>query len=133
MRKHSDSPSSEERTIGVNDYCDKLTDFQKVRFLAIRSLIHEVVPEVKEKIWSNGPEFYLEAYEHLPFHKRPMINLIFFHDHLNLFSCANREFRKELSGYQVTDKNTIQIYDHQELPIDILRKLVKRALRDRAI
>ena len=112
----------------MNGYSDKLTGFQKARFLAIRSLIHEVVPNVKERIWSNGPEFYLEEYEHLPFHKRPRINLIFFKDHLNLFSRVNREFRKGLSGYKVTDKNTIQVYDHQDLPIDVLRKLVKRAL-----
>lgn len=105
---------SQDYNLEISKYIDKFEGTKKERLIIIRDLIHKSVPEIKEKIWARIPSFYID---------KEMIQFLAFKDHINIFANQIISNKDALSGYKVTDKGTLQIYDNQDIPIEILRKI----------
>lgn len=105
---------SQDYNLEISKYIDKFEGTKKERLIIIRHLIHKSVPEIKEKIWARIPSFYID---------KEMIQFLAFKDQINIFANQIISNKDALSGYKVTDKGTLQIYDNQDIPIEILRKI----------
>lgn len=104
----------------ISKYIDKFEGTTKERIVIIRDLIHESVPVIKEKVWARIPSFYID---------KNMIQFLAFRDHINIFANQVINNKDALSGYKITDKGTLQIYDNQAIPIEILRKIFIESVR----
>jgi uncharacterized protein YdhG (YjbR/CyaY superfamily) len=88
------------------------------RMQAIRTIIHEVVPEVEETISYQIPCFKYKGY---------LIYYCAFPKHISLsnpFSAAFlAEFAEDLKNYKVS-KSVIQFPNKEALPLDLIKRMV---------
>lgn len=99
----------------VTDYFAKYESDKIERLETIRTLIHENIPEVNEKMWAKVPCFYTD---------KKSIVIRVFSDHINFIADTVVQYRDELLEYKITPKGMLQIYDDQELPLSILKKII---------
>jgi uncharacterized protein YdhG (YjbR/CyaY superfamily) len=104
----------ENRNQEITDYFKQYEDEKRKRLECIRNLIHEEIPEISEKMWTGVPCFYLE---------KQYIVIRVFKDHINIFANKIGIYKSVLSGYRITPKEALQIFDNQEIPLEILRKI----------
>lgn len=112
----------------IDAYVDMLNEEGKVYFTQLKHLILKAYPYICEMLFVSNPYFYLSKHEHIKYHYRPSIMLVFYKDHVNLFSTANQKYADKLSGYKMTDKYTLQIYFNQSLDEELLISLFKDSL-----
>ena len=99
----------------ITDYIAKYEPAKRERLDTIRTMIHKSIPEIQEKMWTKVPSFYTD---------KTNIVIRVFDDHINFISDSVVKYKDELSEYKITPKGMLQIFDNQELPLDILRKIV---------
>lgn len=82
-----------------------------------QTIKEEVPPETTEKIAYGIPTFYL---------KQNLVHFAAFKDHISFFPTSSgvARFKKELSRYKLS-KGTIQISLEEDLPIELIKKIVK--------
>jgi len=87
----------------------------------LRSEIHELVPEAKEKISYGIPTF--------AFHGN-LVHFAAFTHHIGFYPGASpiAEYKKELKPY-VTSRGTVRFPIDKPLPYPLIRKLVKAAVK----
>ena len=112
----------------LDDYLDSLNPQQRQIHDTIRGLVKSVYPQVLEVLFARQPYFYLPQYETIKFHHRPSIMMAFFHDHVNVFTLANRAHEEQLKEYEFTEKHTMQIKLDQHLDLVKLSSLFRDAL-----
>ena len=105
----------EKRNQEITAYFLKYEAEKIERLETIRTLIHENIPEINEKMWTKVPCFYTD---------KSSIVIRVFDDHINFVSDTVVQFKDELSEYIITPKGMLQIFDHQQLPLDALRKII---------
>lgn len=89
-------------------------------FLSLRSLIYESISvEPRETVWARMPSYYVDD---------SFVRIILFKDHINVEADAIIKHTQDLSGYKITPKGMLQIYLHQTLPTEILRKIIIETL-----
>ncbi len=71
-------------------------------------------------IFVSHPAYYIPIENETSYHKMPMIMMFFFKDHVNIFAKGNENWKEELKNYQLTKKNTLQIYYDKPLNETIL-------------
>lgn len=99
-------------------------------FESLKSLITDVFPKINIILFSKQPYFYLDVHKEINLHRRPSVMMAIYHDHINIFTTKNKEYKRRLSMYTFTEKNTLQIYFHQRLEGNVLKELFKDALND---
>jgi uncharacterized protein YdhG (YjbR/CyaY superfamily) len=104
-----------DRNQEITEYFSKYEPYKCERLESIRSLIHDSIPDINEKMWTKVPCFYID--------KRSIVIRVF-EDHINFIADTVIQYKDELSNYKITPKGMLQIYDHQELPLDTMRKIV---------
>ena len=104
-----------ERSIEITEYFAKYSKEKIERLEIVRSLIHDNSSEISEKMWSKVPCFY---------NNKINIVLRVFDSHFNFITDSVLKYKDELTDYKITPKGMLQIYDHQELPLDILKKII---------
>lgn len=84
---------------------------------AIENYITELVPEASKKIRYQMPTFYLNG---------NLIHFAAFKNHLSLFGGGEvtTVFKDDLKEYK-TSKGTIQIPLNQDIPFDLIKKIVE--------
>lgn len=100
----------------VTDYFKNYGEAKEKRLDSIRDLIHGVVPEINEKMWTRVPCFYID---------KTTIVIRVFNDHINIFADKVLEYKDELSDYKITPKGALQIFDNQEVPLETLAKIFR--------
>lgn len=92
-------------------------DVQEKLILLRKTIKNEVPNEATEKISYGIPTFYF---------KENLVHFAAFKDHLSFFPTSSgvENFKKELSKYKLS-KGTIQIPLSEELPLDLIKKIVK--------
>lgn len=113
----------------LNKFYNNLNAFGQVVYSQIRSLIHQADQDVCETLFVSNPYFYLKDYEEIKPHHRPSIMLVFYHDHVNIFAHAIKQFKSKLEIYKVTDKETLQIYYEKPLLNHVLIELFRRSMQ----
>jgi uncharacterized protein YdhG (YjbR/CyaY superfamily) len=104
----------------VDEYIAGFPEEIQVMMDMIRKTIHELVPEVKEKISWGMPTFSL---------KKVLVQFGGFKDHIGFFPGpdAIEAFKEELTGYK-TSKGTIRFPYKKPVPVELVRKIVLRRL-----
>lgn len=113
----------------IETYVEKLNDEAKKIYNQLKAIIIEADFNVIETTFVSQPYYYLPQYESIKPHYRPSIMLVFFKDHVNIFTQANEKYRTLLPKYKFTDKHTLQFYFDQEINKQVLINLFKDALQ----
>ncbi len=108
-------------------YRSSLNEDGKKVFDQLINFIHRASFDVKEMLFVKNPYFYIPKYEHLKPHHRPSIMLVFFKDHVNIFTQSNSAYETILTMYHFTEKHTMQIYFEDVLDLRLI-DLFKDAL-----
>lgn len=104
-----------ERNQEITDYFNKYEDIKKAKLETIRTIIHENIQDVQEKLWTKVPCFYKG--------KRTILIRVF-DDHINFIADSVVQYKDELNDYKITPKGMLQIFDNQELPEETLKKII---------
>jgi len=109
--------NKEVKFLSVDEYLSTLPEHTRKKMMTIRSIVHEVVPGAMDVISYKMPAFrfhgilvyYAAHKEHIGFYPA---NVAF-----------HKVFQEDLIGYK-TSKGTIQFPISQELPVDLIRRIV---------
>ena len=105
----------------VKEYLQKYSDEIVDLFMELRSIIYESVSaEIQETLWTKLPSYYIGE---------SFVRLIPFKDHINIEAKAILAHREELSYYKITPKGMLQIYLKQDIPVDVLKRVLAETLR----
>ena len=105
----------------VKEYLEKYSDEVLDLFVELRSIIYESVStEIQETLWAKLPSYYVGE---------SFVRLIPFKDHINIEAKAILAHRDELSNYKITPKGMLQIYLKQDIPVDVLKRVLSETLR----
>jgi uncharacterized protein YdhG (YjbR/CyaY superfamily) len=99
----------------ITKYFAKYEPEKKVRLETIRTLIHENIPGINEKMWTKVPCFYTD---------KMSIVIRVFGDHINFFTDSVLQHKDEFLEYKITPKGMLQIFDDQELPLVGLKNAI---------
>jgi uncharacterized protein YdhG (YjbR/CyaY superfamily) len=109
----------------IDDYLNGFDGVALAKLTAMRDLIREVAPEASEKIAYGTATWDLNG---------NLVHIAGFNNHVSLFPGAVgvTAFEAELDGW-VHSKGTIQFPLTDELPLDMIRRIVEyRAVQQRA-
>ncbi len=104
-----------ERNKEITDYFNKYDDSKIAKLETIRTIIHENIQDIQEKLWTKVPCFYKDKW---------MILIRVFDDHINFIADSVVQYKDELKDYKITPKGMLQIFDNQELPEETLKKII---------
>lgn len=104
-----------KRNQEITEYFAKYEPEKIERLETIRTLIHESIPEINEKMWTRVPCFYTD---------KESIVIRVFADHINFIVDTVVQYKDELLEYKITPKGMLQIFDNQELPLGNLKKII---------
>lgn len=105
----------------VKEYLQKYSNEIVDLFMELRSIIYESVSaEIQETLWAKLPSYYIGE---------SFVRLIPFKDHINIEAKAILAHREELSNYKITPKGMLQIYLKQDIPVDVLKRVLAETLR----
>lgn len=103
----------------ICNYLKKLEEQTKQRFYVIHELIYESTSQnINEKLWAKLPSFYVGD---------NFIRLIPFKDHINIEAKSIITHKDELSGYKITPKGMLQIFNDQQVPCELLKTIFKES------
>ena len=93
-------------TITVDEYINSFYQQIQINLIKLRKIIKETAPEAQEKIsWVQ-----FAAYKkHIGFYTSPQ---------------TIEAFKTELANYKTNNKNTVQFMFEQELPVELIKKMV---------
>jgi uncharacterized protein YdhG (YjbR/CyaY superfamily) len=114
----------------VDEYIASCSDIQRPVVRALRTIMNEAVPEAIEMIFVSHPAFYIPVPGVTSYHKMPMVMMLFFADHVNIFAAANALFRSRLASYKMTAKHTMQVAFDKPIDADLFRALFQASLRN---
>ncbi len=100
----------------VSDYFASYGVEKEKRLESIRNIIHDIVPDIKEKMWTKVPCFYID---------RTTIVIRVFNDHINIFVDEVFQYKDELLEYKITPKGALQVFDNQVIPFETLSKIFR--------
>lgn len=104
-----------KRNQEITEYFVKYETEKIERLETIRTLIHENIPAINEKMWTKVPCFYAN---------KVSIVIRVFNDHINFINDTVVQYKDELLEYKITPKGMLQIFDNQELPLGTLKKII---------
>ncbi|MBU1092956.1 MAG: DUF1801 domain-containing protein [Firmicutes bacterium] len=111
----------------IDQYLELLDLKQKEYASKLRQLVNQTVPEVQEMIFVSHPAYYIPVEGVTSYHRLPMIMMIFFKDHVNIFAEGNAFFKDELKDYKMTQKNTLQVYFDKSINVELFKRLFEKS------
>jgi len=112
----------------IDQYIELLDTKQKAYAIKLRQLVNQSVPKAQEMIFVSHPAYYIPLEGETSYHRLPMIMMIFFKDHVNIFAEGNVWFKDELKDYKMTQKNTLQVYFDQTINEELFKRLFEKSL-----
>ena len=104
-------------------YMQSLSPIQRNALLQLKALIMKVAPEAEEHFAYQMPAFKLN---------KLLVCYAAFKNHYSLFPCSAAtlsKFSEELKDYK-TSKGTVQFRYDQELPEDLIKKIIRLRIQD---
>lgn len=101
----------------IDEYIKKFPEEVQVKLEKLRQVIGENAPLAVEKISYGMPTFYLNG---------NLVHFAAYSGHIGFYPAPSgiEKFKDELSGYK-TSKGAIQFPINEELPLDLIRKIVQ--------
>lgn len=104
----------------IQNYIEKYDEEVKKIFNILYELIYASTShQIEEKLWAKLPSFYVSD---------NFIRLIPFKDHINIEAKSIIEYSGELSGFKITPKGMLQVYNNQNIPKELLKVVFKDTL-----
>ena len=104
----------------VKNYIDTFPSGIVELYNNLRQLVFESVScEPEETMWAKLPSYYVGE---------SFVRLIPFKDHINIEAQAVMQHKEELAGYKITPKGMVQIYLKQDIPYEVLKKIIAETL-----
>jgi len=104
------------KSIEVTEYINKFDSSRIKRINEIRDLIHEILPDINEKLWTGVPCFYSDD---------KFILIRIFSKHVNIVADSILKYKNSFEGYSITPKGMLQILDTQKIPSKGMRQMLK--------
>lgn len=106
----------------IDEYINSFPEEQKSILNKIRDSIKEEAPEATEKISYGMPTFYQNG---------NLVHFAAFKNHIGFFPAPSgiNAFEKELAKYR-TGKGTLQFKYGEEIPFNLIRKIVQFRLKE---
>ncbi len=100
----------------IDEYLKQYNDEVKTILENIRNIIHELVPNIKEKISYGIPTFYL---------KKNIIHFAAYKNHIGIYPGADaiEHFKNELKEYE-TSKGTIRFPLKAHIPYNLIKEII---------
>lgn len=100
----------------IDEYLKQYNDEVKTILENIRNIIHELVPNIKEKISYGIPTFYL---------KKNIIHFAAYKNHIGIYPGADaiEHFKNELKEYE-TSKGTIRFTLKAPIPYNLIKEII---------
>ena len=107
----------------IDDYIASFPLEIQEKLQKVRLTIIKAAPEAREKISYAIPTFVID--------KTYLVYFAAFKNHIGFYPTpvAAEEFKKELSAYK-TGKGSVQFPHHQEIPFDLITRIVKFRLKE---
>lgn len=101
----------------VDTYIEQFPHEVKLKLLQLRKIIKETVPLAEEKIAWGAPTYYLNGY---------LIQFAGYKSHIGFYTTPSTltYFQEELKEFKTNGKNTMQILVHQDIPVDLIRRMI---------
>jgi uncharacterized protein YdhG (YjbR/CyaY superfamily) len=101
----------------IDDYIKKFPKEVQEKLQELRKVINENAPKAQEKISYGMPTFYL---------KGNLVHFAAYSGHIGFYPAPSgiEAFKDELMGYK-TSKGAIQFPIAEDLPLDLIRKIVQ--------
>jgi uncharacterized protein YdhG (YjbR/CyaY superfamily) len=110
-------------TLTVNEYIDQFEEKPKQKLIELRNAIREAGPDASEKIAWGAP-----TYNHNGF----LVQVAAYKKHIGFYCspAAITYFRDELRDYKTNEKNTIQFPIDKELPLELVKRIVRFRIKE---
>lgn len=101
----------------IDEYIKKFPEEVQVKLQVLRSVIRENAPEAVEKISYGMPTFYLNG---------NLVHFAAYRGHIGFYPAPSgiEAFKDELAVFK-TSKGAIQFPIDEELPLDLIKKIVQ--------
>lgn len=101
----------------IDEYINQFSGITKERLIAIRALVKEIAPEATEKISYGIPTFYLNG---------NLVHFAGYKTHIGFYPGAKgvAAFLDDVEGKYKYSKGTIQFRLNEEMPMDLIGKIV---------
>lgn len=101
-------------------HLEKFDDETRKRFILLYDLVHESTSRaIQDRLWAKLPSFYVGDH---------FVRIIPFRDHVNIEAKAVISYRESLGEYQITPKGMLQIKHQQEVPVELLKMIIRESL-----
>ena len=95
-------------TITVDEYINSFYQQIQINLIKLRKIIKETAPEAQEKISWGVPTYFQDGF---------LVQFAAYKKHIGFYT-------SELANYKTNNKNTVQFMFEQELPVELIKKMV---------
>lgn len=99
----------------VDQYLTALPEGQRAALQRVRDIVMQALPGCQETISYGMPTFKVDG--------KQVLNMAAFKNHLSLFGDVE-PFAKELQGFTMSGKGTLQFTEDNPVPEDVIRAIV---------
>lgn len=101
----------------VEEYIGSFDGVTHEKLTTLRSIIRETAPNAEEKLSWGVPTYYQNGF---------LVEFAMAKAHIGFYTSPNAiaHFKEELRGLCTNNKNTTQLPLDQELPVDLIRRMV---------
>ena len=104
-------------TITVDEYINSFYQQIQINLIKLRKIIKETSPEAQEKISWGVPTYFQDGF---------LVQFAAYKKLIWLYTSPQtiEAFKTELANYKTNNKNTVQFMFEQELPVELIKKMV---------
>lgn len=117
LKKRLEEVQKMEEYQNIDEYINQFSGITKERLIGIRALVKEIAPEATEKISYGIPTFYLNG---------NLVHFAGYKTHIGFYPGAKgvAAFLDDVEGKYKYSKGTIQFPLNEEMPMDLIGKIV---------
>lgn len=107
----------------IEEYISQFPDEVQRKLIALRKLINQTAPAANEKLSWGVPTYYQRGF---------LVEFAATRHHIGFYCTPStiKHFDNELGPYKTNTKNTIQFPVDQELPLELIEKLIRHRLKE---
>lgn len=104
-------------TITVDEYINSFYQQIQINLIKLRKIIKETAPEAQEKISWGVPTYFQDGF---------LVQFAAYKKYIGFYTSPQtiEAFKTELANYKTNNKNTVQFMFEQELPVELIKKMV---------
>lgn len=101
----------------MEEYLEGYSGQERQRLEELRQAVLQTDQDITEKIAWGAPTYYRNGY---------LVQFAAARNHIGFYTSPEtlREFKEELKGYKTNEKNTVHFPTDQDIPADLVRKMV---------